>query len=54
VLLQLRGLSRDELLGRLHARAEPPASAAPDEQDLEAAVEAALYAVRLLADDPLS
>jgi uncharacterized Zn finger protein len=54
VLLQLRGLSRDELLGRLHARAEPPAPAAPDEQDLEAAVEAALYAVRLLADDPLS
>ena len=52
VLLQLRGLPRDELLLRLHERAgtrvaEPDGD---DEADLEAAVEAALYAARLLAD----
>jgi uncharacterized Zn finger protein len=51
VLLQLRGLPRDELLGRLHERTADPA--ADDEPDLEAAVEAALYAARLL-EDPLS
>jgi uncharacterized Zn finger protein len=57
VLLQLRGLPRDELLARLHARAEPPpgptglpASGEPDEADLDAAVEAALYAARLLEE----
>jgi len=47
VLLQLRGLPRDELLGRLHARTEPVADA---DADLDAAVEAALYAARLLSD----
>jgi len=67
VLLQLRGLARDDLLARLHARREPPVG--DDERDLDAAVEAALYAARLLddgssasgaaidhpqADDPLS
>ncbi|GAB6986606.1 SWIM zinc finger family protein [Nocardioides pyridinolyticus] len=52
VLLQLRGLPRDELLSRLHARSEP----APDHDDhdddvdLDAAVEAALYAARLLGE----
>lgn len=48
VLLQLRGLPRDELLSRLHARTEP----APEDEDvdLDAAVEAALYAARLLGD----
>ncbi|CAI9402201.1 SWIM zinc finger family protein [Nocardioides sp. T2.26MG-1] len=53
VLLQLRGLSRDDLLGRLHERTvEPTASDVPtdDEPDLEAAVEAALYAARLLQE----
>lgn len=48
VLLQLRGLPRDELLGRLHARAEP--APADEDVDLDAAVEAALYAARLLSD----
>lgn len=49
VLLQLRGLPRDDLLARLHERAgsEPTED---DEPDLEAAVEAALYAARLLQD----
>ncbi|WP_243058403.1 SWIM zinc finger family protein [Nocardioides sp. SR21] len=51
VLLQLRGLPRDELLGRLHARTEPVEDA---DVDLDAAVEAALYAARLLGDaEPL-
>jgi len=51
VLLQLRGLPRDELLARLHARTAEP----DDDVDLDAAVEAALYAARLLrgaAEDP--
>lgn len=48
VLLQLRGLPRDELLSRLHARSAP--APVDDEPDLDAAVEAALYAARLLAD----
>lgn len=47
VLLQLRGLPRDELLAQLHARTEPTDDA---EVDLDAAVEAALYAARLLND----
>lgn len=46
VLLQLRGLPRDELLGRLHSRTERPVD--EDEQDLDAALEAALYAALLL------
>lgn len=45
VLLQLRGMPRDELLARLHHRAEPD-----EDVDLDAAVEAALYAARLLND----
>jgi uncharacterized Zn finger protein len=51
VLLQLRGLPRDELLGRLHARTVEPAE--DDDADLDAAVEAALYAARLL-EEPLT
>lgn len=47
VLLQLRGLPRDELLAQLHARTEPVDDA---DVDLDAAVEAALYAARLLND----
>jgi uncharacterized Zn finger protein len=47
VLLQLRGLPRDDLLARLHTRSEP--AAGPEEDaDLDAALEAALYAARLL------
>lgn len=49
VLLQLRGLPRDDLLARLHDRAGSD-QAEDDEPDLEAAVEAALYAARLLQD----
>ena len=51
VLLQLRGLPRDELLARLHVRAEPaPVQDDGVDADLEAAVEAALYAARVLGD----
>jgi uncharacterized Zn finger protein len=62
VLLQLRGLPREELLARLHARStvHAPDEEQADEPDLDAALEAALYAARLLgsltpaeaADDP--
>lgn len=46
VLLQLRGLPRDELMARLHSR-----SVEPDvDVDLDAALEAALYAARVLDD----
>lgn len=45
VLLQLRGLPRDELLARLHARTEEPASGG---DDLETGFDAALRAARLL------
>jgi uncharacterized Zn finger protein len=48
VLLQLRGLPRDELLSRLHARTEPAEEDV--DVDLDAAVEAALYAARMLRD----
>jgi uncharacterized Zn finger protein len=48
ILLHLRGLSRDELLSRLHERTEEPAT--DDEQDLDAAVEAALYAALILEE----
>jgi uncharacterized Zn finger protein len=48
VLLQLRGLPRDDLLARLHARVEVRDEA--DDPDLELAEEAALYAARLLSD----
>jgi len=54
VLLQLRGLSRDELLSRLHARTadqHPDDPEGPDDRvDLDAALEAALYAARVLGD----
>ncbi len=53
VLLQLRGLPRDDLLGRLHERAgsdRVEGLGLDLEPDLEAAVEAALYAARLLQD----
>jgi uncharacterized Zn finger protein len=58
LLLQLRGLPRDDLLARLHARTVTPAGDAhaddpdADDPDLEAAVEAALYAARLLEHPP--
>jgi uncharacterized Zn finger protein len=48
VLLQLRGLPRDRLLARLHARTVEP----EDDADLDAALEAALYAARLLEGPP--
>jgi hypothetical protein len=52
VLLQLRGLARDELLARLHQRRAPEADPVPDpdaDPDLDLALEAALHAARLLA-----
>jgi uncharacterized Zn finger protein len=52
VLLQLRGLPRDDLLARLHDRSE--GAVGDDEPDLEAALEAALYAARILAEDPVT
>lgn len=51
LLLALRGLPRDDLLGRLHARQAPVVDA---DRDLDLAVEAALYAARILDEDPLS
>jgi uncharacterized Zn finger protein len=50
VLLQLRGLPRDELLARLHERSERAPADDGDEADadLDAALEAALYAARIL------
>ncbi len=53
VLLHLRGLARDELLSRLHDRAEsgPAAESAPDEDpDVDIAADAALRAAALLAE----
>ena len=53
VLLQLRGLPREELLARLHARDQVSQVEGPDSEDdldLDAALEAALYAARLLRD----
>lgn len=56
LLLQLRGLPRDDLLARLHARTVAPGgdphAEDADDPDLEAAVEAALYAARLLEHQP--
>jgi len=64
VLLQLRGLSRDELLARLHARDSATGTRAGDAtdddapgaagDDVETALDAALRAARLLdlVDDP--
>jgi uncharacterized Zn finger protein len=53
VLLHLRGVSREELLARLHERSAPPA-AEPEEPDVDAALDAALRAARLLEllEDP--
>ena len=53
VLLQLRGLPRDDLLARLHARTEPEPAEGPD-GDLEVGVDSALRAARILEllDDP--
>jgi uncharacterized Zn finger protein len=51
LLFALRGLPRDELLARLHARTARPAAADAEDAALDLAVEAALYAERLL-DDP--
>jgi len=48
LLFQLRGLPRDDLLGRLHARQAPDPEADPD---LDLAIEAALYAARILGED---
>ena len=57
VLLHLRGLSREELLARLHERAAPPVVADdpstedPDiDPDIDIAVDAALRAAALLAE----
>ncbi len=58
LLLQLRGVPRDDLLARLHARTVAPDGDPhaddldADDPDLEAAVEAALYAARLLEHRP--
>ena len=48
VLLHLRGLPRDHLLARLHARTHQPEP--EDDRDLDAALEAALYAARILSE----
>jgi uncharacterized Zn finger protein len=52
VLLHLRGLARDELLARLHERAEPtPATEHEDvDVDVDVAADAALRATALLAE----
>jgi uncharacterized Zn finger protein len=47
VLFQLRGLPRDELLARLHARTVVDGDG---DVDLDRAVEAALYAARIVAE----
>ena len=49
VLLQLRGLARDDLLARLHERTEV-VTPSDDDGDLDAALEAALYAALLLEE----
>lgn len=51
VLFQLRGLPRDELFARLHAR---QASEVEVDRDLDLAVEAALYAARIIGTDAIS
>jgi uncharacterized Zn finger protein len=51
VLLHLRGLARDDLLARLHDRAEPPPGPDDlDDPDLDVALDAALRAAALLAE----
>ncbi|MFC6344303.1 hypothetical protein ACFP8W_20135, partial [Nocardioides hankookensis] len=49
VLFQLRGLPRDDLLARLHARQVTDVEV---DADLDHAVEAALYAARILSEAP--
>ena len=49
VLLQLRGLPRDELLARLHART---GAGSDVDRDLDLAVEAALYAAQIIDEAP--
>ncbi|MBZ5739310.1 SWIM zinc finger family protein [Nocardioides mangrovi] len=53
VLLQLRGMPREELLARLHARTRVVDEQDVDDVDLDLAVEAALYAARVL-DEPVT
>jgi uncharacterized Zn finger protein len=48
VLLHLRGLARDDLLARLHERSDAPA--APDDPDVDVALDAAMRAAALLAE----
>jgi uncharacterized Zn finger protein len=48
VLLHLRGLPREELLARLHARAGKPATT--EDADIDIAIDAALRAAALLAE----
>jgi uncharacterized Zn finger protein len=50
VLLHLRGLSREELLARLHERAATASADAADDPDLDVAVDAALRAAALLGE----
>ena len=50
VLLHLRGLAREELLARLHERAEPDPPIEPDDPDVDIAVDAALRAAALLRE----
>jgi uncharacterized Zn finger protein len=49
LLFQLRGLPRDDLLGRLHGRQVEPVDT---DRDLDLAVEAALYAATILSEEP--
>ncbi|GCD90097.1 hypothetical protein [Nocardioides sp. LS1] len=48
VLLQLRGLPRDELLARLHQRSDDTPADDDGERDVEAGLDAALRAARVL------
>ncbi len=50
VLLHLRGLSREELLARLHDRTEPTSAEPEDDPDIDIAVDAALRAAALLTE----
>jgi uncharacterized Zn finger protein len=53
VLLHLRGLARDDLLARLHDRAETAPEAEPEDPDVDIAADAALRAAALLAEADL-
>ncbi len=50
VLLHLRGVARDDLLARLHDRAEPPPTDELTDPDVDIAADAALRAAALLAE----